>query len=131
MSKEYVRKITVKLITEVDENEAIFGGTVKRSKIVNSTYGDSVKYFGEFYMRVGTIDYIANSAFLPPVGEAMVSDALSQAGEAQEVDVLFKIVKKDAQNPVGYEWSVELLYQGNVDSRLDKMLKLAGIEDVV
>ena len=131
MSKEYVRKITCKLITELSEESAVFGGTVKSSTVVDSPYGASIKYKGEFYLRVGSIDYIANSAFLPPVADAMVSDAMSQAGDNNEVDVLFKIVKKEAKNPIGYEWSIELLYKGDVESRLDKMLKMAKVEDIL
>ena len=129
IKKEYVKKITPKLIRESEFDEGILGGTITSFAVQETTLGESIKFSGEFILRVGEKDYIASTAFMPAVGEALMMDAYSSVSREDakaSVEVLFKIWKTDCssdESPIGYIWHVSPLFSEASENRLDRMLQ--------
>lgn len=107
-------------------------GRVSRTETVQGKFGkDSIKFKGTFLADSPAFGFVsAGQAFLPPVAENLVFDALQNAIAESGTNVEFALecyTRLDDKSSVGYTWEVKPLGKVRTDS--NRLLQLMQGED--
>lgn len=102
-------------------------GRVSRTETVQGKFGkDSIKFKGAFLVESPVLGFVsAGQAFLPPVAENLVFDALQNAIAEGGTNVEFGLecyTRLDEKSSVGYTWEVKPLVKVKSDS--NRLLQL-------
>lgn len=101
-------------------------GAANRAEVVNTTFGDSVKFSGSFKGRnlLTGKTYRSNKAYLPGVIEDMLAEAVAES--EGEVEFAFVIgVEYSEKGNTGYAYTVRPL------TKIKESDKLAALESLI
>lgn len=130
MSEDNIIKIadiTPKLLKKHGVTEAKVTGVVFSVKEIDTKYGVSHAFKGQFQMLIKDGDkdlkYRSKTAFLPrELAEQLVSQLINRKDQTQPVEFGTDINKVDADTAIGYKWDCNPFNMDEAENRLDALL---------
>ncbi len=120
----YISKITPKVlgINEADKSFVV-AGYVGSTEVIQTTYGNSIKFRGDFSATVEGQDTVFESSVM--FAPAILEDYLSGHFDAAEAQVMFVVrvsTITDTTLKSGYRYGLDILTEGS-ESPSEKLLR--------
>lgn len=118
---------TTKVLRGIERQYMRIAGVVRSSKLVTTTFGDSIQFEGEFRaVNITTGEtYDGGKLFLPEIAQSFVASHLHRLEKTEGfggLEIAFDIGIKPSATPTGYEYTIKPLIHKQQDDFLAQML---------